>query len=70
MKPSYVYGFYMSAMIGPDSGVCSDTRGMFGGGSQNVMMGLISHLPNFRDFNLGVGLGSKLKFHLALVVGL
>ena len=60
----------MSAVIGPDSGVCSDTGGMYGGGSQNVMMGLISHSANFRDFNLRVGLGSKLKFNLALVVGL
>ena len=61
---------YMPVAIDVVSGVCSDPRGMYGGGSQNVMMGLISHSANFRDFNLGVGLGSKLKFNLALVVGL
>ena len=69
MKPSYRYGFYMSAVIGPDSGFYCDTQGMYWGGSQNVRMGLISHLANFRDFNLGVGPGFKLKFNLALMVG-
>ena len=70
MKPSYRYGFYTSAMIGPDSGVCSDTWGMYGGGSLKVMMGLVLYLPNFRDSNLRVGLRSKQEFNLDLGVAL